>query len=141
MSPLWYCDKMLKPMVLLKEAGPRHVNLTGKSHPWTNTNVGGTLEEALIHTNFPRQRDGPMIGPYEVPPKLVWTNYAQRSLKVSVLTGIEYRVLFSVKGLLISRKRTMQTRKGIFFCRGRGRGVGRGGMHLRTKHTPEPDTM
>ena len=33
-------------------------------------------------------RYGPMIGPYEFPPKLVWTNGAQSSLKVSVLTGI-----------------------------------------------------
>ena len=29
-----------------------------------------------------------MIGPYERPPKSVWTNGAQSSLKVSVLTGI-----------------------------------------------------
>ena len=29
-----------------------------------------------------------MIGPYEFPPKLVWTNGAQSSLKVSVLTGV-----------------------------------------------------
>ena len=29
-----------------------------------------------------------MIGPYEFPLKLVWTNGAQSSLKVSVLTGI-----------------------------------------------------
>ena len=37
---------------------------------------------------FPRKRYGPMIGPYEFPPKLVWTNGAQSSLKVSVLTGV-----------------------------------------------------
>ena len=29
-----------------------------------------------------------MIGPYEFPPKFVWTNGAQSSLKVSVLTGL-----------------------------------------------------
>ena len=39
---------------------------------------GETLEEL----------SGPMIGPYEFPPKLVWTNGALSSLKVSVLTGI-----------------------------------------------------
>ena len=33
-------------------------------------------------------RYGPMIGPYEFPPKFVWTNGEQSSLKVSVLTGI-----------------------------------------------------
>ena len=67
------------------------VHSTGKSHPWTNTSVGETLEELsgpLVHTNFPRKRYGPMIGPYEFPPKFVWTNGAQSSLKVSVLTGI-----------------------------------------------------
>ena len=38
-----------------------------------------------------------MIGPYEFPLKLVWTNGAQSSLKVSVLTGIgPYRGLFAV---------------------------------------------
>ena len=64
---------------------------TGKSHPWTHTSLGETSEELsgpLVHTNFPRKRYGPMIGPYEFPPKLVWTNGAQSSLKVSVLTGI-----------------------------------------------------
>ena len=50
---------------------------TGKSHPWTNTSVGG---------NF--RRTFRTIGPYEFPPKFVWTNGAQSSLKVSVLTGI-----------------------------------------------------
>ena len=35
-----------------------------------------------------RKRYGPMIGPYEFPPELVWTNGAQSALKVSVLTGI-----------------------------------------------------
>ena len=63
----------------------------GKSHPWTNASVGETLEELsgpLVHTNFPRKGYGPMIAPYEFPPKLVWTNGAQSSLKVSVLTGI-----------------------------------------------------
>ena len=53
--------------------------------------MGETLEELsgpLVHTNFPRKRYGPMIGPYELPPKLVRTNGAQSSLKVSVLTGI-----------------------------------------------------
>ena len=52
---------------------------------------GETLEELsgpLVHTNFPRKRYGPMIGPYEFPPKFVWTNGTQSSLKVSVLTGI-----------------------------------------------------
>ena len=50
-----------------------------------------TLEELsgpLVHTSFPRKRYGPMIGPHEFPPKLVWTNGTQSSLKVSVLTGI-----------------------------------------------------
>ena len=64
---------------------------SGKSHPWTNTSVGETLEELsgpLVHTNLPRKRYGPMIGPYEFPPKSVWTNGGQSSLKVSVLTGI-----------------------------------------------------
>ena len=46
------------------------------------------LSGPLVHTNFPRKRNGPMVGPYEFPPKLVWTNGAQSSLKVSVLTGI-----------------------------------------------------
>ena len=52
---------------------------------------GETLEKLsgpLVHTNFPRKRYGPMIGPYKYPPKFVWTNGAQSSLKVSVLTGI-----------------------------------------------------
>ena len=52
---------------------------------------GETLEELsgpLVHTNFPRRRYGPMIGPYEFPQEKVWTNGAQSSLKVSVLTGI-----------------------------------------------------
>ena len=34
---------------------------------------GETLEELsgpLVHTNFPRKRNGPMIGPYEFPPKI-----------------------------------------------------------------------
>ena len=64
---------------------------TGKSHPWTNTSVGETFEELsgpLVHTNFPRKRYGPMIGPYEFPQEKVWTNGAQSSPKVSVLTGI-----------------------------------------------------
>ena len=63
----------------------------GKSHPWTNTSAGETLDELsepLVHMNFPRKRYGPMIGPCESPPKFVWTNGAQSSLKVSVLTGI-----------------------------------------------------
>ena len=50
-----------------------------------------TLEELsgpLVHTNFPRKRYGPMIDPYEFPPKFAWTNGAQSSPKVSVLTGI-----------------------------------------------------
>ena len=53
--------------------------------------LGETFEELsgpLVHTNFPRKRYGPMIGPYEFPPKLVLTNGAQSSLKVSVLTGL-----------------------------------------------------
>ena len=52
---------------------------------------GETFEELsgpLVHMNFPSKRYGPMIGPYEFPPKLVWTNGAQSSLKVSVLTSI-----------------------------------------------------
>ena len=64
---------------------------TGKSHPWTNTSVGGNCRELsgpLVHTNFPRNSYGPMIGPYEFSPKLVWTNGAQSFLEVSVLTGI-----------------------------------------------------
>ena len=63
----------------------------GKSHPWTNTSAGGNLRKLsgpLVQTNVFRKRYGPMIGPYEFPPKLVWTNGAQSSLKVSVLTGI-----------------------------------------------------
>ena len=36
----------------------------------------------------PRKRYGPMIGPYDFFLKMVWTNGAQSSLKVSVLTGI-----------------------------------------------------
>ena len=68
-----------------------HVNVPGKSHPWTNASVGG---------NF--RRTFRTIGPYEFPqekawtndwsigiaPEIVWTNGAQSSLKVSVLTGI-----------------------------------------------------
>ena len=52
---------------------------------------GETFEELsgpLVHTNFPRKRHGPMIGPYEFPSKLVWTNGPESSSKVSVLTGI-----------------------------------------------------
>ena len=52
---------------------------------------GETFEELsgpLVHTNFPRKRYGPMIGPYEFPPKLVCTNGPESSSKVSVLTGI-----------------------------------------------------
>ena len=48
---------------------------------------GETLEELsgpLVHTNFPRKRYGPIIGPYEFPPKFAWTNGAQSSLKVSL---------------------------------------------------------
>ena len=40
---------------------------SGEGHPWTNTSVGETFEELsgpLVHTNFPRKRYGPMIGPY-----------------------------------------------------------------------------
>ena len=44
--------------------------------------------ETLVHTNFPRKGYGPIIGPYEFPQELVWTNGARSSLKVSVLTGI-----------------------------------------------------
>ena len=52
---------------------------------------GETLEELsgpLVHTSFPWKRYGPRIGPYEFSPIFVWTNGAQSSLKVSVLTGI-----------------------------------------------------
>ena len=51
--------------------------IAGKSHPWTNASVGG---------NF--RRTFRTIGPYEFPPKKIWTNGAQSSLKVTVLTGI-----------------------------------------------------
>ena len=47
------------------------------------------LSSPLVHTNFPRKRYGPMIGPYEFPPKLVWTNGAQSSLKLSVLWKLQ----------------------------------------------------
>ena len=56
------------------QAIPVPVSVPGEaaltSHPWTNTSVGETLEELsgpLVHTNFPRKRYGPMIGPYEFP--------------------------------------------------------------------------
>ena len=65
---------------------------------------GKTLEKLsgpLAHTNFPRKRYGPMIGPYQFPPKLVWTNGTQSSLKVSVLTSIgPQSALPCVMGLL-----------------------------------------
>ena len=47
----------------------------------TNASVGEIFEELsgpLLHTNFPRKRHGPMIGPCEFHPKLVWTNGAQK---------------------------------------------------------------
>ena len=46
------------------------------------------LSGPLVHANFPRKGYEPMIGPSELPPTLVWTNGAQSSLKVSVLTSI-----------------------------------------------------
>ena len=73
-------------------SGSGSVPASGKSHPWTNTSVGGgnfrRTSGPLVHTNFPRKRYGPMIAPYEFPQEKVWTNGAQSSLKVSVLTGI-----------------------------------------------------
>ena len=37
----------------------------------------------LVHTNFPRKRYGPMIGPYEFPQKLVWSTMDQCRSKFS----------------------------------------------------------
>ena len=55
---------------------------------WLGIPVRGEISEELSGTyEFPRKRYGPMIGPYEFPLKVVWTNGAQSSLKVSVLTG------------------------------------------------------
>ena len=64
----------------------------GKSHPWTNASVGGNPRRTFRTIGpyeFPQGNSyGPMIGPYDFPPKFVWTNGAQSSVKVSVLTGI-----------------------------------------------------
>ena len=52
---------------------------------------GETFEELsgpLVHTNFARKRYGPVIGPYEFPPKLEWTNGPESSSKVSPYIGI-----------------------------------------------------
>ena len=46
------------------------------------------LSGPLVHTNFPTKTYGPMIGPYELPPKFVWTNGPESSSKVSVLTHL-----------------------------------------------------
>ena len=45
-------------------------SVTGKSHPWTNTSVGGNFRKSFRTIGpyeFPRKRYGPMIGPYEFP--------------------------------------------------------------------------
>ena len=59
------------------------LQISGKSHPWTNTIIGGNFRRTfrtIRPYEFPRKRYGPMIGPYEFPPKFVRTNGAQSSL-------------------------------------------------------------
>ena len=74
-----------------RETSVRFVSSLGRAIHGPIPVQGETLEELsgpLVHTNFPRKRYGPMIGPYEFPPKFVWTNGTPSSVKVSVLTGI-----------------------------------------------------
>ena len=61
----------------MEKSSVNEEEITGKSHPWTNTSVGGSF-----------RRTFGTIGPYKFPQEKVWTNGAQSSLKVSVLTGI-----------------------------------------------------
>ena len=44
--------------------------------------------EPLIHTNFKGNSYGPIIGPYLLLGKFVWTNGPESSSKVSPCTGI-----------------------------------------------------
>ena len=48
----------------------------GKSHPWTNTSVGGNFRRTFRTIGPYEFPQGPMIGPYEFPLKFVWTNGA-----------------------------------------------------------------
>ena len=71
---------------------------SGKSHPWTNASVGGTLEELsgpLVHTNFPRKRYGPMIGPCEFPYRILYVPMALKVLwKFQSWLVLVHRVVF-----------------------------------------------
>ena len=89
------------------DAGGRNLYFpffAGKSHPWTNTSVGETLEELsgpLVHTNFGGNSYGPIIGPYLFLGKFLWTNGPESSSKVSPYTGIGPWMALPCKNLLL----------------------------------------
>ena len=77
---------------------------SGKSHPWTNTSVGGNFRRTFRTIGpyeFPRQRYGPMIGPYEFPSEIrmdQWRSKFSESFSLDRYWSIECSSLLFMYG-------------------------------------------